>query len=65
MSMLEFRNMSAKCIEPSSDKVYELHEVSFEYKDSGVWVSKSVQLLALDPKDAIKYVKGANGGYTS
>ena len=57
MSMTEFRSFEARCIEPSSDKVYELHEVKYQVKDSGVWVNKTTQVLALDPVDAIKYVK--------
>lgn len=62
MSMVEFRSMIARCVEPSSDRVYELHEVSYQVKESGVWVSKTTQVRALDPMDAIKYVKGGYHG---
>ena len=56
--MCELRNISAKCLDIDSDRTMVLHKVDYEYKDSGVWLSKSVQVLATDPMDAIKYVKG-------
>lgn len=62
MSMTEVRSFEARCIEPSSEKVYELHEVKYQVKDSGVWLNKTVQVLALDPMDAINYVRGGYHG---
>jgi hypothetical protein len=43
----------------NSDADVVLHEVSYEVKDSGVWVSKTTQVRATDPMDAINYIKGA------
>jgi hypothetical protein len=55
--MTEFRSMSAKCLDVSSDNNVVLHEVKYEVKDSGVWVVKTKQVMATDPVDAINYVK--------
>ena len=59
MSMTEYRNMSARCLDMNSNADIVLHEVSYEVKDSGVWVSKTTQVRATDPIDAINYIKGA------
>lgn len=58
---MEIRNVSAKCIDMNNPSAMVLHKVDYEYKDSGVWVGKTVQVMATDPMDAIKYVRGGYG----
>jgi len=38
-----------------------LHEVSYEIKDSEVWIAKTTQLMATDPQDAIESVRKHGG----
>ena len=61
MSMNEIRNITARCVDKSSNDEIVLHQVSYEYKDSGVWVSKTVSMYATDPQDAINTVVRRNG----
>ena len=56
MSTVEVKNMKAKCLDRSSQENVVLHEVTFDLRDSGVWQPMSMQVMATDPMDAIKYV---------
>lgn len=56
--MAEYRGMTARCIDMSSNNNVVLHEVHYEIKESGVWVAKTEQLMATDPMDAIESVRG-------
>jgi hypothetical protein len=51
--MSEIKNVNARCLDMASDRDVVLHEVSYEIKDSGVWVAKTTQVMATDPMDAI------------
>ena len=61
MSMTEIRNIKARCLDMDSNADVVLHEVSYELKDSGVWLNKTVQVRATDPIDAINYVNRGLG----
>lgn len=54
---MEYRNLSARCLDMNSNDDVVLHEVNYEYKDSGVWVAKTVSMYATDPQDAIETVR--------
>jgi hypothetical protein len=60
--MSEVRNIRAKCVELNDTAPIVLHQIDYEVKDSGVWLTKSVQVMAKDPMDAIDYIKRV-GGY--
>lgn len=55
--MAEVRNITARCLDMTNNSTFVEHEVSYEVKDSGVWVSKTVRLMATDPMDAINITK--------
>jgi hypothetical protein len=59
--MNEFRSMRAKCLDMDSNADVVLHEVSYEIKDSEVWIAKTTQLMATDPQDAIESVRKHGG----
>ena len=54
--MNEIKNLMAKCIE-RGDAPVVLHEVSFDLKESGVWVHHTNRVMATDPMDAINYIR--------
>ena len=56
MSVQELKNMRAKCLDRNNQENVVLHEVTFDLRDSGVWQPMSMQVMATDPMDAIKYV---------
>lgn len=56
MSMQELKNVRARCIDRNNPEDVVLHEVTFDLRDSGVWQSMSVEVMATDPTDAIKYI---------
>jgi hypothetical protein len=62
MSMIELKNMSAKCVEQDDTKTYVMHRVEYDLKEDGVWVGKTTFVRATDPMDAIKYVRGGYYG---
>lgn len=55
--MSEYRNMQAKCIDKDNPDEVVLHEVMFDRKDSGVWTSHVVRIMATDPQDAINAIR--------
>lgn len=57
MSTAEIRNLTARCIDSQSTATYVAHGVSYEYRDSGVWVAKTETVIATDPMDAITYIR--------
>jgi hypothetical protein len=57
MSMIEFRNLAGMCLDFHNTDAVVLHEVSYQVKDSGVWVDKKVQVMATDPMDAIDHIR--------
>jgi hypothetical protein len=58
---MELRNIKARCVELNDTAPIVLHEVSYEVKDSGVWVSKVMDVMATDPMDAIAYLRKVGG----
>lgn len=61
MSMQQVRNIKAKCLAMNSDAEIVLHEVSYQFMDSGVWIDKTVKMYATDPQDAIDTVIRRDG----
>lgn len=59
--MSEIQKVNARCLDMASDKDVVLHEVSYEIKDSGVWVAKTTQVMATDPIDAIASIVRRGG----
>ena len=60
MTTKEYKNMTAKCVDKKSTDAVVLHEVSFDRKGlDGKWSSHAVRIMATDPIDAIKQVRGA------
>jgi hypothetical protein len=58
MSTAEIRNVRARCLDTESVEEVALHEVEFEIKESGDdFKPHSVQIMAIDPIDAIAYVR--------
>ena len=52
------RGFSARCLDMDSDRAMVLHQVDYQLQVDGAWVDKTTRVMALDPVDAIKYVKG-------
>jgi hypothetical protein len=59
--MSELRNIKARCVELNDTAPIVLHEVSYEVKDSGVWLAKTADVMAKDPMDAIDYIRRVGG----
>jgi hypothetical protein len=51
-------NLTAACIDRSSNDDYVLHRVTFDTNETGTWENKSVEVMATDPMDAIKTIMG-------
>lgn len=53
---MKIRNVRARCLEPSSDVTYVLHEVEYQEESllrDGLWINKTHTMYATDPLDAI------------
>ena len=60
MSTTEYKNMTAKCVDKKNTNEVVLHEVYFDRKElAGTWSSHTVRIMATDPMDAIKKVRGS------
>lgn len=54
---MEYKNLTAKCLERDNPDEVVLHEVSFDRKESGAWTSHVVRIMATDPQDAINAIR--------
>lgn len=54
---MKIRNVTARCLEPSSNVPYVLHEVEYQEESllrEGLWINKTHTMYATDPMDAIQ-----------
>jgi hypothetical protein len=54
---MEYKNLTARCLDTESIDEVVVHEVEFDRKESGAWTHYVVQIRATDPLDAINAVK--------
>jgi hypothetical protein len=54
---MEYKNLTAKCLERDNPDEVVLHEVEFDRKESGAWTHHVVQIMATDPQDAINAIR--------
>lgn len=57
---MKTRNFIVRCLEPSSDVPYVLHEVRYQYESpirDNLWINTLHTLYATDPIDAINKAK--------
>ena len=57
---MKIRNLTARCLEPSNDIPYVLHEVEYQVEcilREGVWLNRTHTMYATDPIDAINIAK--------
>jgi hypothetical protein len=61
MSQVECRNFKARCLDMETNAEIVEHEVTYEVKDSGVWIAKTVRMMATDPFHAVETVRRREG----
>ena len=53
---MNIKNVTGRCVDKNSPRDSVMHEVEFDLETPDGWEHKVVQLMALDPMDAIKSI---------